>query len=76
MSDSSLGAGSSGLTDQEAREFHSIFMSSFIGFTVVAIIAHILAWIWRPWLPGVHGYTTSALDNVHSLVAHATTLLS
>lgn len=40
----------SGLTEDEAREFHGIFMSSFIGFTVVAIVAHVLAWAWRPWL--------------------------
>jgi light-harvesting complex 1 beta chain len=40
----------SGLTDDAAREFHKVFMSSFIGFTVVAIIAHILVWMWRPWL--------------------------
>lgn len=38
-----------GLTEDEAREFHGIFMSSFIGFTVVAIVAHVLAWAWRPW---------------------------
>ena len=46
----------SGLTEAEAKEFHRIFMGSFIGFTVVAIIAHVLVWSWRPWLPGVHGY--------------------
>lgn len=40
----------SGLTEQEAREFHGTFVSSFIGFTVVAIIAHVLVWNWRPWL--------------------------
>lgn len=40
----------SGLTDQEAKEFHGIFMTSFIGFTVVAIIAHVLVWNWRSWL--------------------------
>jgi light-harvesting complex 1 beta chain len=66
----------SGLTDSEAREFHSIFMSSFIVFLVVAIIAHILAWIWRPWLPGAHGYQTSLLDNVHGLAAHAVAMLT
>lgn len=53
----------SGLTESEAKEFHGIFMSSFIGFTVVAIIAHILAWIWRPWLPGPEGYS-SLIDGV------------
>ncbi|WP_395703238.1 light-harvesting antenna LH1, beta subunit [Aquabacterium sp.] len=40
----------SGLTEQEAQEFHGIFMKSFVGFTIVAIVAHILVWQWRPWL--------------------------
>ncbi|MCE2968670.1 MAG: light-harvesting protein [Burkholderiales bacterium] len=38
-----------GLTDREAKDFHGLFMGSFIGFTIVAIIAHVLAWSWRPW---------------------------
>ncbi len=38
-----------GLTEGEAKEFHSIFVASFIGFAIVAIIAHVLAWNWRPW---------------------------
>jgi light-harvesting complex 1 beta chain len=40
----------SGLTETEAKEFHSIFVTSFIIFTVIAIIAHFLVWQWRPWL--------------------------
>jgi light-harvesting complex 1 beta chain len=45
-----MGKGSlSGLSETEAQEFHGIFMKSFIGFTVVAIVAHILVWAWRPW---------------------------
>ena len=44
------------LTPEEAKEFHKIFVSSFIGFTIIAIIAHMLVWMWRPWLPGVNGY--------------------
>lgn len=40
----------SGLTDNEASEFHGIFMKSFLGFTAVAVVAHILVWMWRPWL--------------------------
>ena len=47
----------SGLTESEAREFHGLFVSSFVGFTVVAIVAHILVWMWRPWFPGPRGYT-------------------
>jgi light-harvesting complex 1 beta chain len=58
MSERDVSTGSlSGLTEAEAKEFHRIFMGSFIGFTVVAIIAHVLVWNWRPWLPGEHGYT-------------------
>lgn len=40
----------SGLTEHEAKEFHGLFVTSFIGFTVIAIIAHFLVWQWRPWL--------------------------
>jgi light-harvesting complex 1 beta chain len=47
----------SGLTEPEAREFHSIFLTSFIAFTLIAIVAHFLVWSWRPWLPGPRGYT-------------------
>ena len=62
----------SGLTEPEAREFHSIFVTSFIVFTVIAIIAHFLVWQWRPWLPGVEGYRTSLLDGASSLLTMLT----
>ncbi len=39
-----------GLTEDEAREFHTIFVQSMTAFFGVVIIAHILAWLWRPWL--------------------------
>ncbi len=51
----------SGLTEPEAREFHSIFIASFVVFTLIAIVAHFLVWQWRPWLPGPGGYTNSSL---------------
>ena len=60
MSDTAMrGNSSSGLTDSEAREFHSIFVTSFIVFTAIAIVAHFLVWQWRPWLPGPNGYPNS-----------------
>ena len=40
----------SGLTDEEAQEFHKFYVQGFVGFTAVAVVAHILVWIWRPWL--------------------------
>jgi len=57
------------LTPEEAKEFHKIFVSSFIGFTIVAIIAHVLVWMWRPWLPSINGY---AMLNDAVQVASAT----
>jgi light-harvesting complex 1 beta chain len=58
MAERDVNTGSlSGLTEAEAKEFHGIFMGSFIGFTVIAIIAHVLVWNWRPWLPDVRGYS-------------------
>ena len=58
----------SGLTESEAKEFHGVFMTSFIIFTVIAIVAHILAWQWRPWLPGAKGYS-SLVDGVNVAVS-------
>jgi light-harvesting complex 1 beta chain len=44
------GGSLSGLTENEAKEFHKIFMTSFIVFTLIAVVAHFLVWQWRPWL--------------------------
>ncbi len=56
----------SGLTDAEAREFHGIFVTSFIVFVVIAIVAHFLVWQWRPWLPGPNGYS-QLIDGVNAV---------
>ncbi len=58
----------SGLTDEEAQEFHKIYVGSITAFVVVAVIAHFLAWSWRPWVPGPNGYVTSALDTVQQCI--------
>ena len=63
----------SGLTEAEAKEFHSLFVSSFLIFTVIAIVAHMLVWSWRPWIPGPKGYAlldsaTTAAHHVFSLI--------
>lgn len=63
----------SGLTDGEAKEFHALFVQSFIGFTVIALIAHILVWMWRPWIPGPKGY--ALLDGATSAFHHAMSLI-
>jgi light-harvesting complex 1 beta chain len=40
----------SGLTDEEAQEFHHYWVQGFVGFTAIAVIAHMLVWAWRPWI--------------------------
>lgn len=68
------GSSLSGLTEPEAKEFHKIFMSSFIIFVVVAVIAHFLAWMWRPWLPGSQGY--AMLDSVRDGLISVTSYIA
>lgn len=38
-----------GLTDEQAQELHSVYMSGFGIFAIVATIAHILTYIKLPW---------------------------
>ncbi len=64
----------SGLTEPEAREFHQIFITSFIAFTAIAIVAHILVWLWRPWIPGPNGYA-SLMDGANTAIGSLTTLI-
>jgi light-harvesting complex 1 beta chain len=59
-----------GLTEGEAKEFHSIFVTSFIIFTIIAIIAHFLVWQWRPWLG-----PAASLDSVKTAVLSLTQLV-
>lgn len=65
------GGSLSGLSDSEAREFHGIFITSFILFTVVAVVAHFLAWQWRPWLPGEGGYAMIIHDIKDAAAAYS-----
>ncbi len=64
-----------GLSEAEAQEFHRIFMTSFVVFVIVAVIAHILAWAWRPWLPGEQGYASLA-DGVTVAMTQVLTYLA
>ena len=50
-----------------------MFINSFIGFTVIAIIAHILVWMWRPWIPGPKGY--ALIDGATSAVHHVVSMI-
>ena len=67
--DNRQSASLSGLTEKEAKEFHSLFVASFIGYTVIAVVAHFLVGSWRPWLPSAAWLlrcTEAKLDSVHT----------
>ena len=38
-----------GLTDEQAQELHSVYMSGLYLFSIVAVVAHIATYIWAPW---------------------------
>ena len=63
----------SGLTEQEAQEFHGDLHDELHLFMAIAIVAHFLVWMWRPWLPGADGYATC--DRWHASTAASVSLL-
>ncbi len=40
----------SGLTEDEAKEFHEQFKTTFTAFLGIAALAHLLVFATRPWL--------------------------
>lgn len=38
-----------GLTDEQAQELHSVYMSGLTVFAIACLIAHIATYIWWPW---------------------------
>jgi light-harvesting complex 1 beta chain len=39
----------SGLTDEQAQEFHAQFRIGFQTWLAIALVAHVLVFVWRPW---------------------------
>lgn len=39
----------------DSRAYQGIFVVSFLVFLAVALVAQLLTWKWRPWLPGAEG---------------------
>ncbi len=59
MSDNKLGPGTY-LTDAEAKEVHKLFVASTAFFVLVAVVAHVLVWEWRPWFGAPRPYAEAA----------------
>ncbi|MGF1503263.1 MAG: light-harvesting antenna LH1, beta subunit [Paracoccaceae bacterium] len=71
MADESLSL--TGLTDDQAKELHEIYMRGLVLFSGVAVVAHFLVWLWRPWFPGPEGYVS--VEGATQLAEVATKLL-
>lgn len=63
-----------GLGEDEAKEFHGLYLHGMMVFVGVAVLAHLLVWVWRPWIPGSDGYALleggkSAVSSLVSMLA-------
>jgi light-harvesting complex 1 beta chain len=56
----------SGMTEGEAQEFHRYYLQGMWIFVAIAVVAHLLVWMWRPWIPGPNGY--AALETMQQTV--------
>lgn len=67
----------SGFTEKQAEEFHGYFMQGFIGFTIIAFIAHVLvAVLWRwPWFPNEDGTYGAITNGVKYAATHVAQFL-
>lgn len=75
MSESGTKTGWTGMSDDEAMEFHQFYMQGLIGFTVIAVVAHFLVWMWRPWIPGDAGYS-AVIDGANTAITSIAPLVA
>ena len=59
-----------GLTEEEALEFNQWMVRGFILYLGFAIVAHLLVYMWRPWLPNPGG--TSLLETTQTVAQFLT----
>jgi light-harvesting complex 1 beta chain len=58
-----------GLTEEEAKEFHGIFVTSTVLYLATAVIVHYLVWTARPWIaPIPKGWVN--LDGVQTALSY------
>ncbi len=66
----------SGISDQEAQEFHSFYLQGMFLFVAIAVVAHVLVWLWRPWIPPATGYKAALLDGATTVFSAVQTLIT
>lgn len=63
-----------GLSEDEAKEFHGLYLQGMMVFVGIAVVAHILVWAWRPWIPADDGY--ALLEGGKQLASSLVTMLT
>lgn len=61
------------LRNGDSLAFRSIFIASFAVFLVVALLAQVLTWHWRTWLPGAESERTligGVRSAVYTVMSH------
>lgn len=59
--------GPQGITEEEAKEFHNLYMQYTTLYVIVAVVAHILVWMWRPWFGAPKPMLSSLQDGGQSI---------
>jgi light-harvesting complex 1 beta chain len=60
---------------QESTTYYGIFAVSFVVFFIFALIAQLLTWQWRSWLPGAEeqkSFIGGVKAAVYTLMSHLT----
>ncbi len=61
--------GPQGITEEEAKEFHSLYMQYAALYGFVAVVAHYLVWMWRPWFGASKPMLSSVQDAGQSIAS-------
>jgi light-harvesting complex 1 beta chain len=62
-----------GLLKEDSSAFAAIFVVGFAMFLVIAVLAQVLGWHWRSWLPGaesVKSMTGGVKAAVYTFMSH------
>ena len=57
----------------ESMAFTGIFLVGFTVFLLIAVVAEMLAWKWRTWLPGAeenHSLISDVKGGVYTFMSH------
>lgn len=63
------------LPQNDSLTFRGIFITSFVALLAIAVLAQMLTWSWRSWLPGAEGEKSLVGDvrsAVYTFMSHLT----